>query len=339
MKKLRVGIDNYCLFQKGLMPAEVVKWAYENGAEGVAFSGYDAESREHFTSAYLRDVKDLANDLGLYLEWGNGQHVPMDLETFKPKEIYLSNRRAVGEACGLGAGIIRSCSGGLMRWKKDSPSTQHLLKEAAKELKKQASLFRDNGVILAIETHFEFTTFELLRLFEMCEVEPGDYLGICLDTMNLLTMLEEPVAAAERILPWVVTTHFKDGGILSDESGLTTFPAQGGKGVIDLEKIAQLLFSTGREINLSIEDHGGSFHLPVNEKWFIERFPDLPVLEYDSLLELSEKTTEKIKESGLKITERNDWTVICEERTREDIGYIKNLRDKIMNRYASTVQV
>jgi sugar phosphate isomerase/epimerase len=329
MKKLKVGLDNYCLFQKGLMPMELVQWAYDNGAEGVAFSGYDAGTRESFTSSYLRNVKDLANDLGLYLEWGCGQHVPMDLETFKPKDIYISNRRAVGEACGLGAGIIRSCSGGLMRWKKDSPSTFSLMKETARELKKQAPLFRDNGVILAIETHFEFTTFELLKLFEMCETEPGDYLGVCLDTMNLLTMLEEPVAAAERILPWVVTTHIKDGGILYREDEITTFTARCGEGVIDLEKIIGMLASTGREISLSVEDHGGSFNLPVNETWFIERFPDLPVMEYSSLLELSEKTSEKMINSGLRMTERSEWPDICEERTRADLHYLKTLRNKI----------
>jgi len=339
MKKLKAGLDNYCLFHKGLMPMEVIKWAHDNGAEGVAFSGYDAATRENFTSSYLRDVKDLANDLGLYLEWGCGQHVPMDLESFSPKEIYISNRRAVGEACGLGAGIIRSCSGGLMRWKKESPSTSKILKETARELKKQASIFRDNGVILAIETHFEFTTFELLNLFEMCEVEPGDYLGICLDTMNLLTMLEEPVAASERILPWVVTTHIKDGGILLGKDGITTFPARCGHGVINLEKITALLATTGREINLSVEDHGGSFNLPVNETWFIERFPDLPVMEYNTLIELSDLTEERMISTGLSITERSEWPVICEEKTREDISYIKDLRDKILNKNASEVQV
>ena len=47
----------------------------------------------------------------------------------------------------------------------------------------------DHGVTLAIETHFEFTSFELVRLMERCDAEPGDYLGVCLDTMNLLTAI------------------------------------------------------------------------------------------------------------------------------------------------------
>jgi sugar phosphate isomerase/epimerase len=329
MRKLKTGFDNYCLFPKNLMPFEMVKWGIVNGSEGIAFSGYENAVREKFTTSYLHEVKQLADDNGLYLEWGNGQHVPMDLTSFTEKEIFSSNRKAVGEAYALGVNIIRSCSGGLMRWKKDSPSTDHLLQAAAAELRKHSQLFRDYGMTLAIETHFEFTTFELLRLFEMCEVKPGDWLGICLDTMNLLTMLEEPVAAAERVFPWIVSTHFKDGGILYDEKGITTFPAAIGTGVIDLESLIRMIGTSGREIFLSVEDHGGSFHLPVNETWFIERFPDLPVVEYNNLLEMADNTSIKVQEGKLKITERNDWPTICEQRTKENIRNLKIIRDRI----------
>jgi 3-oxoisoapionate decarboxylase len=327
MRKLKVGFDNYCLFPKNMMPFELVKWGIKNGAEGIAFSGFDESQREKFTTSYLHEVKQLASDNGFYLEWGNGQHVPMDLSTFSEKEIFMSNRKSVGEAYALDVNIIRSCSGGLMRWKKNSPSTDFLLHAAAKELKKQASVFRDYGMILAIETHFEFTTFELLRLFEMCEVNPGDWLGICLDTMNLLTMLEEPAAAAERVLPWIVSTHFKDGGILFDGSGITTFPASIGEGVIDLGALIKKLLSIEREVHLSVEDHGGSFLLPVNETWFIERFPDLPLIEYDNLLEMADQTSWKMKSSGLTLTDRSAWASICEERTKENIRNLKIIRD------------
>jgi sugar phosphate isomerase/epimerase len=330
MAGLMVGIDNYCLHPKNMKPLEMIKWAHENGAEGVAFSGFAEKAREAFTSSYLRDVRQLADEYGLYLEWGGGQHVPADLETFRKKDIYVSNRRAVGEACGLGVSIIRSCSGGLMRWKKESPSTEFFLKEAARELKRQAPIFRECGITLAIETHFEFTTFELLRLFEMSETEPGDFLGICLDTMNLLTMLEDPVMAASRILPWVVSTHIKDGGIIYRDNSFITFPAAAGTGIIDLASITGMINSTGRNINLTVEDHGGSFTLPVSEKWFIDRFPDLSVLEYEKLYELSEHTEALMSSSALSVTERSHWPSVCEERTRLDIIRLKQIRDSIL---------
>ena len=329
MNKLKVGIDNYCLITKNMMPDEYVKWASANGAEGVAFSGFPDILRENFTSSYLHDVRQMAQDSGLYLEWGNGQHVPMDLTSFSKKEIFSSNRKAAEEANLIGARIIRSCSGGLMRWRQDAPDTEVLLKEAVGELKKQGQMFRDNGVILAIETHFEFTTFELLRLFEMCEIKPDDWLGICLDTMKLLTMLEEPVAATERVLPWIVSTHIKDGGIFSGEDGITTFPAPLGKGIVDFEAIINRLKSLDKEIYLSVESHGGSFFLPVNEPWFINRFPDLPDNEYDDLLKLAKTTSLKMETGDLKITDRENWLLICEERTKNDIRNLKIICDRL----------
>jgi 3-oxoisoapionate decarboxylase len=327
MKRFKVGLDNYCLFPKNMMPDEFLTWASVNGAEGVAFSGFEKSVMEKFSISYLHDVRQQADDLELYVEWGGGQHVPMDLTNFTKKEIFDSNRKIVEKAYALGARIIRSCSGGLMRWKQDAPDTDLFLKEAAIELKTQAQMFRNNGVSLAIETHFEFTTFELLRLFEMCGAEPNDWLGICLDTMNLLTMLEDPLSATERVLPWIISTHIKDGGILAKGEGITTFPSPFGKGIINFEKIFTRLNSLDKEINLSVETHGGSFFLPVNDIWFLNRFPDLSPNEYNNLLNLAEKTTNKIQAGDLKMTEKEDWPMICEERTRYDIRNLKIMRD------------
>jgi hypothetical protein len=113
---------------------------------------------------------------------------------------------------------------------------------------------------------------------------------------------------------------------------METFTARCGEGVIDLEKIIQMLASTGKEINLSVEDHGGSFHLPVNEKWFLERFPDISAQEFGSLHELSNKTIEKMRNSLLRITDRSEWPLICEEKTRDDVLFLKSLRDSVMGK-------
>jgi hypothetical protein len=54
-------------------------------------------------------------------------------------------------------------------------------------------------------------------------------------------------------------------------------------------------------------------------------------MEYNSLLDLSEKTVEKMKNSELRITGRDEWPGICEEKTRDDIAYLKLLRDRVMD--------
>jgi sugar phosphate isomerase/epimerase len=212
-----------------------------------------------------------------------------------------------------------------MRWHADGPSTEALLAATAEALREQRAMLRDHGVVLAIETHFEFTSFELLRLFGMCDAEPGDYLGICLDTMNLLTMLEDPLAGTHRLLPWVVATHIKDGGILLRDSGMVTFPCRVGTGTVDLEGILGLLRSLSHEVNLSLEDHGGEFQLPIFDGRFLGEFPDLTLQEFVGLCRLCRLTEERMARGDLEMTTREEWPTVCEARTIHDLAALKKL--------------
>lgn len=325
MKVLRIGIDNYGLQPLNLSPLEILKWAEKNGAEGVHFSGLSSEERKKVDAAYLKDLAQYASSRNLYLEWGGGEHIPFDTNTWEKKDIFEVNRRAAEEAAILGTRVVRSCSGGLMRWRPESPSTETLLHETAGSLRSQCNMLKDHNVILAIETHFEFTTHELLRLFEQCDTEPGDYLGICLDTMNLLTMLEDPRRATERILPWVVSTHIKDGALLLTQEGLVSFPAEIGKGVIDLRQIVERLSSLPREVHLSIEDHGGSFSLPIFESHFLSEFPDLTLQDFVLLIRLTQRARELAQGGELIVEERERWPEVCESRLKRDIQALRKI--------------
>ena len=312
----RVGLDNYGLFPLELSPLATLEWAVAHGADGVSFSGLSSEWHARMDAAALAELRTCAAAHDLYLEWGGAQHIPRDMTSWARKDLFDLNRRAAHEASVLGAATVRSCSGGLMRWDDASPGTEVLLRETADALTPQAAMLRDHGVILAIETHFEFTSFELLRLFEMCEAQPGDWLGVCLDTMNLMTMIEHPAWATCRLLPWVVSTQMKDGGVLMGRDGLTTFPVPIGAGTIDLESIIQRLDTLPRPVYLSVEDHGGSFLLPIHDEALLARFPDLTGAELAALVNLSEVTARR---PACRPVERNDWPAICESRIARDI--------------------
>lgn len=325
MKTFRIGIDNYGLHPLQMSPLETLQWAKDKGAEGVQFSGLNPEEYEKIDSAYLKDMAQYAASNNLYLEWGGGQHIPYNTSTWEKEDIVKINRKAAEEAAVLNTRVIRSCSGGLMRWKPESPTTETLLQEMANGLRSQRQMLKDHNVILAIETHFEFTTYELLRLFERCKAEPGDYLGICLDPMNLLTMLEDPIKATERILPWVVSTHIKDGALIMTSEGLVTFPAEIGKGVINLRKIIEMIDSLPREVHLSVEDHGGSFSLPIFDTVFLSKFPDLTLQEFVHLIQMAHYSEEAVKKGQLVIVKREKWPEICEPRLKRDIQALKEL--------------
>jgi sugar phosphate isomerase/epimerase len=320
----KVGVDNYSLFPLNLEPLEVLEWAKRNHADGVSFSGLPEGSGKP-DDEYLRSLKAFGKEHNLYIEWGGAQHIPRDMNSWSKKDLLQHNRNAAREAEILGTRIIRSCSGGLMRWNQANPSTGILLREVTETLKAQKQMLMDHNVILAMETHFEFTTFELVRIFEMCEAEPGEYLGICLDTMNLLVMLEDPVRATERILPWVVSTHIKDGAITLADRGLFTFTVETGKGIVNLKRIIELLDTLPVEVTLSIEDHGGEFTMPVYDPDFLAEFPNLEKEEFIKLIELVQLSQQKIVDGKISPLSRDDWRAICEKRVKEDIVALKKM--------------
>ena len=322
----RVGLDNFGLFPLDLSPLGTLQWAVAHGADGVSFSGLTPAWQGRMVGAALADLRAFAADHDLYVEWGGAQHIPRDMTTWARRELFAVNRRAAEEACAIGTRIVRSCSGGLMRWDAANPPTDELLRDTAGALMAQRAMLSDHGVVLAIETHFEFTSAELLRLFDMCDAEPGGWLGICLDTMNLLTMIEHPVSAAGRLLPWVVSTHVKDGGILESRDGLVTFPAPIGAGVIDLTTIIGMLDTLDPPPSLSVEDHGGSFLLPIHDGAFLARFPDLEGAELAALVGLAESTRAK---ADCRPLDRHDWPAVCEARIAADVIALRALAERL----------
>ncbi len=332
MQYFRIGIDNYSIFPLQLEPLKVLQWAKKHGAEGVSFSGLPADQLTLLNDAMLRDIKQFAESENLYLEWGGAQHIPRELSTWSQKDIFNVNRAAARQAEVLGCDIVRSCSGGLMRWHSSSPMTETLLYEMAETLRSQKSMLQDHGVVLAIETHFEFTSWELLRLFDMCDAEPGEYLGICFDTLNVLTMLEDPVLAVERLLPWIVTTHIKDGALQNDDRGFRSFTTAIGHGIVDFLRILRRLRTLQRPIHLNIEDHGGDFELPIFDPLFLSKFPDLSTAELTRLMQLAQQSDEKMQAGEIDILNRSDWPALCETRVQQDIVSLKQIRGALNDR-------
>lgn len=325
MKKLKVGIDSYSLKPLDLSPFELLDWAVMNGAEGAQFSEVNLPPAQALDKAFLLELRSYAEENGLYLEWGGGQHIPLDMATGRKRDIAAVNRAAAGQASALGVRTVRSCSGGLMRWSKGSRPTEEYLRLTAEALRGQKGMLRDHGVVLAVETHFEFTSFELLRLFDMCGASPGEYLGICLDTMNLLTMLEDPGLATDRLLPWVVTTHIKDGGLALTEDGLVSFTAEAGRGVLDLGGLIDKLAAAHPDINLTLEDHGGDFLIPVNDPEFLSGFPDLTVTELVRLLGLAARTRALMEGRKLAVVSRDRWPEVCENRVKNGLKAVRKI--------------
>ncbi len=322
MKPFKVGIDGRILGSMGLSPFETLDWAIMNEADGVQFSSGAGPGPER---SFLRELAQYAEENRLYLEWGGAEYVPFDPVSGRPREITAVNRAAAEQARDMGLITVRAAASGPKRWEKGPVAAEERLRLTARSLREQVPMLRDLGVTLAMESGAAFSTFDLLRLFEMCGVRPGEYLGVCLDTMNVLTMLEDPTEAAGRVLPWVVTTHIKDGAILLAEDGFIAFAAEAGRGVVDLETIVGKLGALDRGINLSLEDHAGGVPVPAFAPDFPAAFPDLAAAELLSVLKLSMKSQKLLDEGGLSILEPDRWPEHCERRIKRGLRALRRI--------------
>jgi 3-oxoisoapionate decarboxylase len=328
MKSFKIGIDGSCLKPLGLSPFEILDWAIMNEAEGVRFSNADLGPGQAPDRAFLDEIADYAAENRLYLEWDGGEHLPFDPATGKPRDTRAANRTAAGLAHGLGLSVIRSRSRASARRDRRVVPTEELLRMTAAGLADQREMFRELGVILALETGFEFTTFELLRLFEMCGAKPGDFLGVSLDTMNLFAALEDPVAATRRILPWVVMTRIKDAALRIAEEGFVAHSAEAGEGVVDLAAVFDRLSEIDRKIHLTIEDSPGDLAIPVFDQAFLARFPDLAAAEFAALVRLSLKSR-RIPEAGrIAGLDRDRGPDPCERRLKRDLHAVRRIVGK-----------
>ena len=322
MMSFRIGIDARTLGPLGLSPFEVLDWALMNEAEGVQFSAGAGPSPDR---SFLGELAQYAEENRLYLEWGGGEYDPIDPAAGRPRDIVAANRAAAEQAHALGVNVVRAAASGPPRWAKGSPAAKERLDLAARGLRELGPVLRDLGVTLALETQSVFTTFDLVRLFDMCGVRPGEYLGVCLDTMNVLTGLEDPAAAAERVLPWVVTTHIKDGAILLAEDGFVAFAAEAGTGAIDLEAITAKLGTLDRRIHLTLEDHAGGVSVPAFAPDFWAAFPDLAAKELLALVHLSMRSQRLLDEGGLSILEPDRWPEQCERRAKRGLRALRRI--------------
>lgn len=95
-------------------------------------------------------------------------------------------------------------------------------------------LLRQQKLILAVENHKDWIVPELLDIMESFS---SPYIGVCLDTGNSISLLEDAMEVVEAYAPYTVTTHFKDMDVRPNQTGFLLSEVPLGQGVLDLKKI------------------------------------------------------------------------------------------------------
>lgn len=328
---MRVGLDSYTIGHLRLSALETLDFAEREGLGGVQFT-LPTEISPQLRSGELEEVRRRAGDLQLYLEVGISSINPLrEPETAgrSPAEHAAALRPQLEAAASLGCRAVRCYVG----WHKDRFSADHgwpaqlrAAKQVAIELR---PVLRDLDLHLAVETHADSTSAELLEFVE--SIGP-DVVGICLDTGNLTMVLEDPLLAAERLAPYVWMTHLKDSILFFADRGFAWQARPAGGGIVPLDEILHAVARYKSDLTLSIEDHPRIYELPIFDADWLAHFPQLQASELARVVRIAHHCSQEIAQSRLvdpQTEEAVPWEARYLDRLRLSAAYLQDLAEAI----------
>ncbi|AUC11354.1 sugar phosphate isomerase [Rhizobium sp. Y9] len=262
---MRLGIDSQKLpefVKRG--PLASLDLVMELGLAGLFFPTV-LDMSPTLDKGALRDIREKADELGLYLESGVGKINPYcsaeapEFRAIGDGDVNLGFTRMIEASASIGCRELWTSPGNFKseyrgrlandRFRTDVTWNEQLL-AIEKVLLKLAPVARANGVHLNMETHDEITSFEILRLIEKVG---EDCMGVVFDTANGLQRGEHPVYAARRVAPYVRQTHIKDAYVGRAPGGLDFQTRPVGHGIVDFATIVPILAAANPDLNLSLE--------------------------------------------------------------------------------------
>jgi sugar phosphate isomerase/epimerase len=256
---MKVGIDSYCyhrffgeVYDEQVRPAremtleDFIRRAKELKVEGVSLESCFIP---RFDAPYLSEVRGMLDEYGLdrVFAWGH----PDGLEGGKNEKMFDEMIEMIEHAKAIHAEVMRVVGSSLeFRFEPHEPQIERLSKMFSKAVKVAAKA----GIKLAMENHLDFDSDEVLTILNNVN---SPNLGVNFDSGNFVRVLDDPVQAMEKLVKRVYATHIKDlkiqRGVPVNEWYFFSCTPVGDGGIVDNQKLAQLLEDNGYEGFLAVE--------------------------------------------------------------------------------------
>ncbi len=198
---------------------EFLEYCSSLGAGGIQI-GLDS-----LDPGYLEKLRRRTAELGMFLEVTVSLPQGGDPADFE---------RHVAAAQQAGAQCLRSaCLNGrryenfhsLDEWKS-------FVTESHRRIAQAVPILEKHRMALGLENHKDWTADEMVALLER---HASEYLGVCVDTGNNISLLDEPLDVVRKLAPYAVTTHFKDMAVMDYPEGFLLSEVPLGQGILDLQ--------------------------------------------------------------------------------------------------------
>ena len=295
---------------------EILETLHAQGLDGVNIRAmYDLSPT--LDRGELDDFRQAALDLGMYVEMGIGKINPyMTAELPAVRALgngdYLAGMvRMIETAADMGWSTLWTACAGVKdypapfntdRYRAEAP-WEDQLRATSRLVSMLLPALRQVGATLAIETHEEITTFELVRLLEELD-DPA--IGVCLDPGNLAARGEVPDEGIRRVAPYVVSTQLRDVVLFPSEQGVVRYLSPVGHGLLDWTEVLALLLEHRPALNLTIEAMGGSrgrMEVPFEDPFWLSVQPDFTDADRAGLRALAEQHVRRVRAGESEPTE------------------------------------
>ena len=158
---------------------------------------------------------------------------------------------AVRAAKQAGAKVIRIAIGG-RRYEQFSKAEQFkaFAERSLKSVQLAEPVAARHRMRLAIENHKDWRIDQMLDMLRRISSE---YVGVCVDTGNSFSLLEDSMTVVEAYAPYAFAAHLKDMAVAEYEDGFLLADVPLGQGLLDLPRIVRVLRKARPEIRFSLE--------------------------------------------------------------------------------------
>ncbi len=228
--------DSFVLARPARSILDYMQYAYEHGAGGA--QGYLTS----MDPAYLRQVRDRAEKLGMYIE------ITMTL----PKEDTTEFEQTVRAAKEAGTRCIRSVCLIGRRYETFSSLSDWgaFVKESHARLARAVPILEKHRVRMGLENHKDWTVDQMVPLLKQYSSE---YLGACIDWGNNISLLDDGMEVIERLAPFAINSHIKDMAVEEYADGFYLAEVPLGQGMFPLKKMMDTILAARPDVKFSLD--------------------------------------------------------------------------------------
>jgi 3-oxoisoapionate decarboxylase len=235
--KMGIATTSYMTAWRPRDTYEFLEHSVALGAGGIQASLSSVEPE------YLKKLRARAEEAGMYIEVMGAMPRGNDTSAFE---------RCVAGAKAVGALLVRCACLGSRRYETFNTLADwrtHVA-QAKASIDRALAIAERERLPLALENHKDWTADELAAIMK---AKSSEFLGVCLDTGNNISLLDDPMAVVEILAPFTISTHVKDMGVEPYDDGFLLSELPLGEGMLDMNRIVATVEKARPRTRLTLE--------------------------------------------------------------------------------------